>query len=256
MVRIRSSNGYRFWITDDHHILPDRGEFTAYVPIITGNIPLPFSRSVSGDYEAMRRANHTDFVERFTAMETERLSLESKRKNLKNDLRTTKNSGPKRLWSKARKARFAEEKPKKIAELEKELKKTEESLKILAANKKSLKQKEFFSHQTHLYLSKLSKFAKYIEASPFWSAEIVQINVIRGANQAQNTSGNRWQEPEIELIPRAGDHIVRLGELDGNETERLEKLRIFYLNGLRYEGWHEFSTIDIRYKDQIICRKQ
>ena len=274
MLRVRAKNGYRFWVTDDNFILPDRGEFTAYVPVVTGDIPFPFSVSLSGNYDELRAENRTDFVERFTALENERRNLTADRAKTRSELRQTRASGPKRWWRKARKERFNTEKPKKIAELEAEIRKIDAAIATLAQNKKTLQQKEFFSHQSHLFLSKLANFAKKsLSPSTFWGAEVVQIEVKEGQNRGgstriggagwssgeQNEGSNgfsaRWQEPEIELVTRTGDHVVKLGELDGSETERLENLRLFYLDGLRHEGWYEFRTVDVRYKNQIVCTK-
>jgi len=57
----------------------------------------------------------------------------------------------------------------------------------------------------------------------------------------------------VELIPRAGDSVILLGDIDGYR-EKLEKLMKFYKKGLPYEGWNKYKYIDIRFKDQVICR--
>lgn len=251
-MRVHTSNGYRFWVTDDGCIVSDKGEFTAYVPVVTGNVPFPFSPSVSGSYYELLAANRADFIERFTAIETERRNLASERQSKRAELRTVRAGGPKRWWNKARKKRFNEEKPIKIAEIEAGIKKIDAAMAVLAQNKRTLGQKEIFSHQSHLFLLKLANFVREsLGSSTFWGAEVVQIDVNGGLTRG----GAGWQEPEIELITRTGDHVVKLGELDGDEGRRLENLYLFYLDGLRHEGWHEFRTIDIRYKDQIICKR-
>ena len=128
----------------------------------------------------------------------------------------------------------------------------------LAARRAALVEKEKKSYQSYLFLTKLANFVRFIERDDFWSAQIVQINV-PGGGSGVNPEGygadraGRWKEPELELVPRAGDHIVTLGALDGTEREKLEKLRLFYLDGLRHEGWDKFGRIDIKYKNQIVC---
>lgn len=102
--------------------------------------------------------------------------------------------------------------------------------------------------QNYLYLLKLINFVKLIDSSTFWDAQIVQINV---TGQGDN---ERWIEPVVELIPRIGRHIVILGSLDDVEV-KLEKLMLFYRKALDYEGWDTYKTIDLRYKDQVVCRK-
>ena len=36
---------------------------------------------------------------------------------------------------------------------------------------------------------------------------------------------------------------------------KFDKLMRFYRNGLSTIGWDEYRTIDIRYKDRVICKK-
>ena len=91
---------------------------------------------------------------------------------------------------------------------------------------------------------KLINFVSCIEEDSFWRAEIVQIVV------STMSSG----DPEIELVPRAGDHTVLLGSLD-DVDEKLERLLSFYENGLRNIGWESFRTISVKYKGQVVCTK-
>ncbi|MCC8036462.1 MAG: hypothetical protein LIO77_11180 [Rikenellaceae bacterium] len=105
-----------------------------------------------------------------------------------------------------------------------------------------------FSGQNYLYFSKLINFVRLVGGSTFWDSQIVQINVEAGP-------AGRWKEPEIELIPRVGRHVIRLGNLDDTQ-EKLDKLMLFYNRALDYEGWEEYRTIDLRYKDQIVCRRR
>ena len=104
-------------------------------------------------------------------------------------------------------------------------------------------------HQNYTFLLKLINFVRLTGNDPFWSAEIVQIDV-RGKEGAPE-----WKEPDIEIIPRAGNHIIALGTTD-NVEEKLAKLMLFYRNVLDYEGWDKYRLIDIRYDNQVVCRKQ
>ncbi len=252
VMRIRSANGYRFWVTDDNYILPDRGDFPAYVPIVTGNTPFPFGTEAKGSYDGMIEAAYRDFLGQYTELESERRSLTAQRTSKRADIRAERIKRAKRFWSKERKKSFAEAKAKHIAELQDEVVRLDASLDALAAKKEAIGEKEKKSQQSHWFLTKLINFVKSIENDDFWSAQIVQINVLGGG--LENGTGS-WKEPQLELVPRAGDHIVLLGPLDGQEGEKLEKLRLFYLNGLWHEGWNEFRYINIKYKGQIVCTK-
>lgn len=81
----------------------------------------------------------------------------------------------------------------------------------------------------------------FIRSDSFWSAQIDQVYV----------DGN----DEIDLIPRAGNHIIHLGTAE-NFTEKLKNLRVFYEEVLPEVGWNKYSVINIAFKDQIVCRRR
>lgn len=258
LMRVRSVGGYRFWFTTCGYLVPDRGDFTAWVPVVTGDIPFPFPASTAGSYGEVRRENYNDFLGRFTALENERLSLRGQLSDVRSDIRSERSTGPKRFWSRARKKAFNDARALRLAELKEQQSRLESQLASLAARKSELAEKEKKSYQSHRFLTKLANFVEFVERDDFWGAQIVQINV--PGSGAQGTQGAHrahglWREPRLELIPRAGDHTVLLGVLDGTEKERLEKLRLFYVKGLNHEGWDEYAYIDIEYKDQIVCTK-
>ena len=76
---------------------------------------------------------------------------------------------------------------------------------------------------------------------------MVQINVLPPPNART--------EPEIELIPRVGDHVVLLGWLDGYER-KLDKLLAFYRKAMPKEGWDKRNYINIKYDGQVVCSKR
>lgn len=249
IMRVLSSNGYRFWVTDDNYILPDRGEFTAYVPVVTGNTPFPFGAATSGSYDSLLDGVYNDFLARFTELENERRSLASQRDDVRGEIRTVRATRPKRLWSDERKKKFREDRDVQIAALQQRVAGFDRSLRELETRRNAMLEKEKKSHQSHMFLTKLVNFVKSVSDDGFWASQIVQVNVLGGGG------GSVWKEPQIELIPRAGDHIILLGELDGNEAERLEKLRIFYHNALSREGWETQRYINIKYDRQVICTR-
>ncbi|MDR0955429.1 MAG: cell division protein FtsQ/DivIB [Rikenellaceae bacterium] len=94
------------------------------------------------------------------------------------------------------------------------------------------------SDEKSLFLWNLINFVEYLQQDDFWSDQVVQINVL-----ADN---------EVELIPRLGRSVIRLGGLDEYDA-KLDKLLKFYTKGLRYEGWDKYATIDLRYRGQVVC---
>lgn len=58
------------------------------------------------------------------------------------------------------------------------------------------------------------------------------------------------------LIPRIGDQSIIFGEASDID-EKFRKLQIFYREGLDRTGrWNEYRTIDLQYKNQVVCTKK
>jgi cell division protein FtsQ len=90
-------------------------------------------------------------------------------------------------------------------------------------------------------LTDLHEFALFLQKNKFWSAQIEQINILKGR--------------EIELVPRVGDHIVFLGKMDNYES-KLSRLKKFYQKGLNKVGWNKYERINVEFDNQIICTKK
>ncbi len=89
-------------------------------------------------------------------------------------------------------------------------------------------------------LTDLYKLAMFVNQKPFFKAQIDQIYV--------NKQG------EFELIPKVGDHIVLLGNVE-NLEDKFHRLLIFYKRGLNQFGWNKYNVINIKYKNQVVCSK-
>ncbi len=75
---------------------------------------------------------------------------------------------------------------------------------------------------------------------PFYKAMMEQVHVS--------------QNGDIILIPKMGSQQILFGKYDQVE-EKLERLKIFYDQALPYEGWDKYRLIDIRFSNQIVCRR-
>lgn len=89
-------------------------------------------------------------------------------------------------------------------------------------------------------LDDLFKLAKYVDKNNFWKSQIQQIYINL--------------DEEIELIPRVGRHKIILGDVSDMD-EKFKKLMIFYKRGLNYTGWNKYKTINLKFKNQIVCTK-
>lgn len=59
---------------------------------------------------------------------------------------------------------------------------------------------------------------------------------------------------QFTLVPKIGDHKIRLGGLKDLE-DKVERLKIFYKEGMSRTGWQRYKELDLRYKGQVIGRK-
>lgn len=64
------------------------------------------------------------------------------------------------------------------------------------------------------------------------------------------------KEREIELYPAIGNQKILFGT--GTDiADKFEKLKIFYTQGLNsVNGWDRYSTINLKYKNQVVCIKK
>lgn len=87
----------------------------------------------------------------------------------------------------------------------------------------------------------LPVWGKFVQDDEFWSNQIQQIYV------ADNG--------EVELVPRVGEHTVLLGAPTRVE-EKLARLKEFYTEGLNKVGWNKYSALNLKYDNQVICKKK
>ncbi len=89
-------------------------------------------------------------------------------------------------------------------------------------------------------LREIHRMALFIRSNKFWNSQIEQIYL--------DAIG------EYELVPRVGPHLIILGDAEDFE-EKLERLKVFYNEGLKTAGWNKYLKINLKYKDQIVCTK-
>ncbi|MCK4569503.1 MAG: hypothetical protein KAT76_04380 [Bacteroidales bacterium] len=88
---------------------------------------------------------------------------------------------------------------------------------------------------------KLYDLAKYVNNSDFLNKLIGQLWI--------TTSG------ELEIIPLIGEYTILFGSFDEME-EKFEKLATYYREGTSKAGWIDYRSVDLRYKNQVICSKK
>lgn len=81
--------------------------------------------------------------------------------------------------------------------------------------------------------------SKYIQKNEFLNAMISQVHV--------NGLG------DILLIPQIGQQKILFGNID-NMEEKFHRLEVFYKEGMSTVGWGKYSTLDVRFKGQVVCK--
>jgi cell division protein FtsQ len=90
-------------------------------------------------------------------------------------------------------------------------------------------------------LDEIFHIAKVIHENPFLTAQISQVH------------RDRWGD--FILIPRVGAQQIVLGPAptERDISEKLKKLVVFYNHGLPYVGWNKYKTINLKYRNQVVC---
>ena len=94
-------------------------------------------------------------------------------------------------------------------------------------------------HQTPL--ADLFELTNLISQNNFLKAQIGQIYV--------NSQG------EFDLVPQLGNHLIRLGTIE-DVSQKLENLELFYKKALIREGWEKYEIINLKYKNQVVCKRK
>lgn len=86
----------------------------------------------------------------------------------------------------------------------------------------------------------LYELAKFLHQNPFWNDAITQIYVEKNG--------------DIRLIPRVGSHTILLGTSE-NLSGKFENLKKFYQKVLNKHGWNTYSTINLKFANQVVAEK-
>lgn len=95
--------------------------------------------------------------------------------------------------------------------------------------------------KTSTLLDDLYALTRFILANKFWQAYTEQIFV--------NEKG------DIELVPKVGNHKIIFGNAD-EIPEKFWKLKVFYKEGLNYTGWENYDTLNLKFKNQVVCTRK
>jgi len=88
---------------------------------------------------------------------------------------------------------------------------------------------------------KLLPIINYINSDTFLSAQIDQIYV--------NAVG------ELSMVPRVGEQIILFGEPEDFQI-KFRNLKALYTEGFKDGGWSIYKSINLEFRNQIVCTKK
>lgn len=244
------TDGVNSYITSEGYMFVAPRASSLYVPVVTGSYRLPVPADYAGDVRVYIAGQIEEIERRIVALEKEKYPFY--RREIENDRRLDelrRRRIKRGWWEKARDfERRVEELRQEKALLRRsyryEARVIQEEIDRLTREQETERDRQKKLEKSYEDLMKLLTFVETLEKDAFWRSEVVQII-------ARSTPGGAL---EIDLVPRSGRHTIRFGRLE-EPQRKLDKLMRFYRGGLSRIGWDEYRTIDIRYKDQVVCRK-
>ena len=251
LVRLLT-DGMNAYVTADGYVFAAPRASSLYVPVVTGSYRPPFPASYVGSVREHIDLRLGEIDERIAELEREKYPLY--RREMENDrnISALRRMRIKKQWwrmesSAAFDARVEELRAHK-AELRRkyryEARLVQEGIDRIAQRQEAERLKQKKLEKSYEDFMKLLTFVEFIEDDDFWRSEVVQI-------AAHTTPSGAL---EVELVPRSGRHTIVFGRIEQVER-KFDKLLCFYRSGLMNIGWGEYRTIDIRYNDQVVCKK-
>jgi len=246
------ADGRDVYVTADGYVFPAPRSSSLYVPVVTGSYRPPFpadhTGAVAGYIDRCREAT----ARRIAEIELEKDEFYLQSRSMRDTLDSVRRRTVTRRWwrfesrerfdarveaRKAEKKRYRRYRAYHTRRIEGELARIARKQEAERARQKNLEK----SYEDFM---KLLTFVEFVEEDDFWRSEVVQII-------ARTTVSGAL---EVELIPRSGRHRILFGRLEDIER-KFDKLLCFYRRGLRDLGWDEYSTINVKYSDQVVCKK-
>lgn len=244
------TDGVNSYITDEGYVFVAPRASSLYVPVVTGSYRLPIPADYVGDVRAYIDGAIEEIQHRIVELEHEKYPFYKRERENDRRIAELARRRIRRGWFESarrfeqRVAELRQEKALLRRSYRYEARMVQQEIDRLSAEQECERERQKKLEKSYEDLMKLLTFVEIVEKDPFWRSEVVQI-------VARSTPGGAL---EIDLVPRSGRHTIRFGRLEQPER-KLDKLMRFYRGGLSRTGWDEYRTIDIRYKDQVVCRK-
>ncbi len=246
------ADGRDVYVTADGYVFPAPHASSLYVPVVTGSYRPPFPADHTGAVADYIDRCRKETARRIAEIELEKDEFYLQTRSMRDTLDSVRRRTVTRRWwrfesqerfdarveaRKAEKKRYRRYRAYHTRRIEGELTRIARKQEAERTRQKNLEK----SYEDFM---KLLTFVEFVEEDDFWRSEVVQII-------ARTTVSGAL---EVELIPRSGRHRILFGRLEDIER-KFDKLLCFYRRGLRDLGWDEYSTINVKYSDQVVCKK-
>ena len=63
------------------------------------------------------------------------------------------------------------------------------------------------------------------------------------------------REGEVQMVPIVGDQRIILGSIEDLD-DKIFRLKTFYQEAMSRMGWNKYKTINLKFKNQVVCKKR
>ena len=246
------TDGLNLYATADGHVFGAPRASSLYVPVVTGSYRPPFPGDYSGEVRAHIDSRLAEIDRRIEELEHEKYPYYRREIENDRDLAAVRRMRIKRQWWRGESSEAFDKRVEELREKKAELRRLyryrsrvyRERVEQIAARQQSERAAQKKLEKSYEDFVKLLTFVKIVEEDDFWRSEVVQI-------VARTTSSGAL---EVELTPRSGRFTILFGRLDDVEA-KFDKLLRFYRIGLSVIGWDAYRTIDVRYRNRVVCKK-
>lgn len=248
VARLRIDH-YDLYVAEDGFLMPPVDGYLVAVPVITGDYKPIFERDYVGNHVSSAAMHLNSIEAHFSDIELRREMLYKRRSEIKSDLRRVEKQSVKRSLftsddeynGSVERLKEKKSQARKIhAALDKEI---DSALRALDDERLAVAQHKQRIHDMVEDFDRLVAFVVAVSDDPFWSSEIVQMEITGGDSSPMR----------LTIVPRSGDFVVDLGTTENLEG-KLAMLRNFYDQTLNNVGWDKYKHISLNYDGQVVCK--
>ena len=246
------TDGMNAYVTSEGYVFAAPRASSLYVPVVTGPYRPPFPASYTGDVRRHIDERLQEIERRIEQLEREKYPYYRREIENDRDIAALRRMRIKRRWWRLERSGEFDARVRELREKKARLRRDyryrsrviRERIEGIAAQQEAERRAQKKLEKSYEDFMKLLTFVKIVEDDGFWRSEVVQI-------AARTTPSGAL---EVELTPRSGRFTILFGRLD-DIGGKFDKLLRFYRSGLSSIGWDEYRTIDVRYRNQVVCKK-